>query len=373
MPEDEPTLADDLIEVERWSSRWHATEPSDGLPSFQKVDVANALAPLFQKYGIDGTALLADAEASTTDTVNESYVALSKLKRCVEREFWRRWNPELPREPFRCLGPKSKEAKSAVDSFVGIEGRFKRILRSSWPFDPIDADYDDCDEWREQLTALCKDAGLALQQASTVLDPPFWGLRSFEIEERWDSFDEVPGVMSLSPEDYWLLFLHDVLTETEFASAMTFPLDRLGPGFAFRLVDRVGDRHSDEVIDPYCGEHELLCSTSILACRLFANWCAGERLAGATPVVDEATFSVRWWGKTCKLGNKQQFRLIQELAKAPNTFLTFATLAERIGRRSDDKIADVKKRLIDALENAGMSGLAKCIHTQTGYYGLFLD
>lgn len=120
----------------------------------------------------------------------------------------------------------------------------------------------------------------------------------------------------------------------------------------------------DEMVDDHCRASARLKRYCLQAMKLI------EALSQVR--VDESTFAVHWEGKTCQLGHTQQFRLIQQLEKEPRKFLPFALLATRMGGCPDDNIAHVKSRLVKTLQEAGMSELADCIRTQTGYYGLFL-
>lgn len=91
-------------------------------------------------------------------------------------------------------------------------------------------------------------------------------------------------------------------------------------------------------------------------------------------IIDEATFSVQWASRDpLTLGNTKMFRLLHELAKEPNRFISFTELAERLGGDSMDDIAPIKSRLSNALKKGGYGDLAAGIETQKGHYGLFLE
>lgn len=89
--------------------------------------------------------------------------------------------------------------------------------------------------------------------------------------------------------------------------------------------------------------------------------------------VDDTTYTVHWAGKICDLGNTFLFHLMKHLESSTDQFHTFATLNERMGRGSDEKLAHIKSRLCCALHKAEMPDLAKCIKCQPGHYGLFFQ
>ena len=88
---------------------------------------------------------------------------------------------------------------------------------------------------------------------------------------------------------------------------------------------------------------------------------------------DRSTFSVRWKGLECHLGNTRQFALLEVLAKSTGKYLTFQELAELMGGDQLDDVRHVKYLLAKALREAGMADLAACIKTQRGHYGLFFE
>lgn len=90
-------------------------------------------------------------------------------------------------------------------------------------------------------------------------------------------------------------------------------------------------------------------------------------------VIDEATFSVSWQGREAvPIGNKKEFRLLQELAQAAGQYVAFTELAERLGGDAMDEVTHIKSRLVKLLRDNGLSDLASRIKTQKGHYGLFL-
>ena len=91
-------------------------------------------------------------------------------------------------------------------------------------------------------------------------------------------------------------------------------------------------------------------------------------------VVDESTFSVTWQGRPpVEIGNKKEFRLLQELAKSPGRYVAHADLAKLLGGDAMDNITHIKSRLVKLIDANGHSDLAECIRTETGHYGLFLS
>jgi len=69
-------------------------------------------------------------------------------------------------------------------------------------------------------------------------------------------------------------------------------------------------------------------------------------------LIDELTFSVSWRGReSIELGNKKEFRLLEELAKSPGNYIAFADLAERLGGDAMDDITHIKSRLVKLLKN----------------------
>jgi 7-cyano-7-deazaguanine synthase in queuosine biosynthesis len=91
-------------------------------------------------------------------------------------------------------------------------------------------------------------------------------------------------------------------------------------------------------------------------------------------VIDESTFSVRWQGREpAEIGNKKEFRLLQELAKSAGRYIGFADLAERMGGDPMDKVTHIKSRLVKILQHKGYNDLAERIRTQKEHYGLFLS
>jgi hypothetical protein len=84
--------------------------------------------------------------------------------------------------------------------------------------------------------------------------------------------------------------------------------------------------------------------------------------AGVTPdrdesrlAVDEATFSVRYRGKECLLGNTKEFRLMERLARSRGTYLRIFDLIDDVWADSEPEkgtvqktISNLRKKLADA-------------------------
>ncbi len=94
------------------------------------------------------------------------------------------------------------------------------------------------------------------------------------------------------------------------------------------------------------------------------------------PIVDAATFSVHWGGKTCLLGNTLPFRLLEHLGSRPNQFIHCDELLDDVwqGPRSREAIRSVVKVLRQKLIQAGMDDLAASISgREPHHYGLILS
>ncbi|OQB82623.1 MAG: hypothetical protein BWX88_03836 [Planctomycetes bacterium ADurb.Bin126] len=106
----------------------------------------------------------------------------------------------------------------------------------------------------------------------------------------------------------------------------------------------------------------------------------GHRRNGAKPpqrpLLDEATLSVIWRGKTLHLGYTQGFRLLSRLARCPNRYITHVDLLEEIW---DDEFTDTSvlragvQRLRVKLRRGGMGDLADAIAGHCGRYMLNLS
>ena len=87
------------------------------------------------------------------------------------------------------------------------------------------------------------------------------------------------------------------------------------------------------------------------------------------------TFSIRWRGKYCFLGNTLLFRMLVRLAETPNVFISHQQLLHDVwrGRRDAATIRGVVKRLRDSLSAADMKDLAEAIDgSSPGFYRLKL-
>ncbi len=93
------------------------------------------------------------------------------------------------------------------------------------------------------------------------------------------------------------------------------------------------------------------------------------------PIVNLATFSVAWRGRTCFLGNTLLFWFFDRLASCPNRYVSHVDLLDDVwrGERESTTIRGVAKRLRDRLSRCGMEELANSIDGSVpGHYGLIL-
>ena len=99
-------------------------------------------------------------------------------------------------------------------------------------------------------------------------------------------------------------------------------------------------------------------------------------ISARRPMIDVATFSVHWDGKTCVLGNTLPFRLLERLGRRPNQFIHCDQLLDEVwqGLRSREAIRSVVKVLKQKLVQAGMDDLAASINgNQPYHYGLIFN
>ena len=97
--------------------------------------------------------------------------------------------------------------------------------------------------------------------------------------------------------------------------------------------------------------------------------------AESRPLLDEATLSVIWRGKTLHLGHSKGFWLLASLARRVNQYVTHLDLLREIW---DDEFADAQllragmKRLRNRLRQGGMADLAEALIGHHGCYMLDL-
>lgn len=90
------------------------------------------------------------------------------------------------------------------------------------------------------------------------------------------------------------------------------------------------------------------------------------------PLLDEATLSVTWRGRTLHLGHTQGFWLLSRLARRINQYVTHVDLLKDVW---DDEFVDTTllragvQRLRRKLRHGGMGDLAKAI---TGHHGRYM-
>lgn len=92
-------------------------------------------------------------------------------------------------------------------------------------------------------------------------------------------------------------------------------------------------------------------------------------------IIDDATFSVRWANRTCRLGNTVAFRLLERLARRPNQFVPCGVLLDELWdeHTSCEAVRSAVKILRRKLTAAGMKDLAEAIDGSTSHhYALML-
>jgi len=213
--------------------------------------------------------------------------------------------------------------------------------------------------------------------------------------------DGVDGVDRILAESYLETINRIQRAETATQFCVAFPeIGRVinhidGP--ADEVAQAVYDlyrRHASQIGDALDAEGRAVISKLRLGelppnCLLAIAYSGGRKLpeepapkaeeAAATAgadglVIDELTFSVRWQGRDpVEIGNKKEFRLLQELAKSVGQYIGFADLAERLGGNAMDKVTHIKSRLVKILQDNGYKDLAERIRTQKEHYGLFLS
>ncbi len=90
------------------------------------------------------------------------------------------------------------------------------------------------------------------------------------------------------------------------------------------------------------------------------------------PLVDRATLSVTWQGRSVQLGHTRGFRLLECLARRPNRYVTHVDLIRDVWDDNDelstDTIRSVVSQLRCKLRAHGMDGLATAITGHCGRY-----
>jgi DNA-binding response OmpR family regulator len=93
------------------------------------------------------------------------------------------------------------------------------------------------------------------------------------------------------------------------------------------------------------------------------------------PIADFATYSARWAGRTCHLGETRTFMLLERLARRPNQLIPREVLLKDVWDKytSPDALRSTVKILRRKLRAAGMEDLAEAIDGSTSrHYGLML-
>lgn len=93
------------------------------------------------------------------------------------------------------------------------------------------------------------------------------------------------------------------------------------------------------------------------------------------PLIDQATFSVTWQGKSVRLGHTRSFWLLVALSRRPNKYVTHLDLLSDVWENEDlttatirSTVCQLRRRLIEH----GMGGLASAIQGHNGHYVLML-
>lgn len=92
-------------------------------------------------------------------------------------------------------------------------------------------------------------------------------------------------------------------------------------------------------------------------------------------IIDTASKTITYRGRTCCLGNTLVFRMIERLARRPNHFVTFDRLVRDVwdgNAKSDEAIRSLVKQLRDRLRKNGMRKLASAIRSEKKAYVLTL-
>ncbi len=96
----------------------------------------------------------------------------------------------------------------------------------------------------------------------------------------------------------------------------------------------------------------------------------------APPLIDRASFSVNFRGKTCFLGNHLPFQFLARLAERPNAYVSYEDLLADVWGRtvSDSSVRSVAKELRQRLRRGGLADLADAVDgSEAGHYALKLN
>jgi DNA-binding response OmpR family regulator len=128
-------------------------------------------------------------------------------------------------------------------------------------------------------------------------------------------------------------------------------------------------------------EQTLALLSEELAIDAVTFWKFRTATIGAPPLsdrlfIDHDRLQVAFGGRICVLGNTLPFKLLERLARRPNTYVTHDELLSDVweGIRSESAIRSVVKRLRQTLRRQGLSELAAAIDgTSAGRYCLRLE
>ena len=125
-------------------------------------------------------------------------------------------------------------------------------------------------------------------------------------------------------------------------------------------------------------EQTLALLSEELAIDAVTFWKSRTTVVSSPPTgnqffVDRDRLQVVFRGRACVLGNTLSFRLLERLARRPNSYVTYDELLADVweGVRSEAAIRSVVKRLRQSLRRQGMAELAAAIDgTAAGRYCL---
>lgn len=105
----------------------------------------------------------------------------------------------------------------------------------------------------------------------------------------------------------------------------------------------------------------------------------GQKRNGAQPrprpLLDEATLSVLWKGKSLHLGHTLSFHLLARLARSPRQYVTHLDLLQEVWDNKDKATATIRsvvRHLRRQLCDGGMKELARALRGHNGRYILDL-
>ncbi len=277
MQRDTSGLGDHLVAVQQALADWRSRSSGELFSPESNFFAAKALKPFLRQYGIDPTPVLEHARGHPSESNYEkAESAVDELDfRSVSR-FFQQWEPDIRAVVPADVSPTNKMARAVVESFRSFELRFRKALNH------VPADhYEDDERWVRKVEELAQTAAYALRDAVKELPPPFWRFGSFEIDcDCSNGLAASTCKVELRPPSYWLYFMGTLLGIDGVAKVLRFPSDEVRECFAdvartYAIENEVNELLWDGSGDsPHLRCH-LFCATSVVACRVFANWCAG--------------------------------------------------------------------------------------------------